>query len=75
MINELPKIIKIYHPETYAPFEVETAKYVKAKTGDLREYGYQSLTETQVEEQLLNIFNKKDLSVIGMFMVDDICME
>ena len=52
------------------------SKYVKLKTKDLIEFGYTSLTEKEVEEQVEKILAKdSDLSVIGMFCKDDLDVE
>ena len=47
-------------------------KYIKAKTKDLREFGYVNLTEEGVAQQLEKVLNKETLSVIGMFIEKDI---
>lgn len=49
------------------------SNYVKLKTKDLIEFGYSSLTENEVSEQVDKIVKgDKDLSVIGMFCKDDL---
>lgn len=49
------------------------SNYVKLKTKDLIEFGYTSLTESDVSEQVEKILNNdSDLSVIGMFCKGDI---
>jgi hypothetical protein len=52
------------------------SNYVKLKTKDLIEFGYTSLTEKEVEEQVEKILaNDGDLSVIGLFCKDDLIVE
>lgn len=47
--------------------------YIKAKTTQLKEFGYNSLNEKAVGEQLDKILkNENDLTVIGHFIKDDI---
>ena len=46
--------------------------YITAKTKALKEYGYTDLTEKEVSDQLDKILKGESLSVIGMFMEDDI---
>ena len=46
--------------------------YVQAKTKSLIEFGYSNLKEEEVYEQLEKIIKGQELSVIGMFMEDDI---
>ena len=46
--------------------------YIRAKTRDLKEYGYASLTEKDVEEQLEKVLANEELTVIGMFIQKDI---
>jgi len=56
------KILTVYRNE-----------YVTAKTKDLKEFGYQNITEQEVDRQLQKILNgDTDLSVIGQFMIDEI---
>jgi hypothetical protein len=59
-------------PAAYVP----KAAYVKAKTKQLREFGYGGLKETEVEDQLALVMAGKKigsgLNVIGGFMVDEI---
>jgi len=70
------KVIKL--PETLViltddgPKTVATADYVKAKTKDLRAFGYAGLEEAAVREQLHCILGGGKPSVIGMFMKDEI---
>ena len=56
--------------------EVTRADYVTAKTKQLIEFGYGSLTEAQVNEQIDAVLAKKafgdGLDVIGMMMQDEI---
>lgn len=51
---------------------VEKSDYIKAKTNDLKEFGYESITESCVSEQLEKVIKGEKLSVIGMFIKDDI---
>ena len=55
---------------------VSRANYVKAKTKQLQEFGYETLTEKNVEDQIEAIKAKKKfgegLTVIGMFMQDEL---
>jgi hypothetical protein len=47
--------------------------YIKAKTKQLQEFGYASLTEKETEEQLNKALKgDTDLTVIGMFIKEDI---
>ena len=50
-------------------------KYIKAKTKDLKNFGYANLTEKDVADQLEKVINKETLSVIGMFIEKDIVQE
>ncbi len=50
---------------------VRKEDYIKAKTLDLRDFGYYDLTEKTVGEQFDKIVKGENLSVIGMFMQDD----
>lgn len=51
---------------------VSKEKYIKAKTKDLKDFGYTNLTEKDVTDQLEKVLNKENLSVIGMFIEKDI---
>jgi hypothetical protein len=51
---------------------VLTSDYIAAKTKALREYGYGTLAEHEVARQLDQIMKDGELSIIGMFMKDDI---
>lgn len=55
--------------------EISKRKYVELKTKDLIEFGYSTLTEKEVEEQVDKILNKQELSVIGRFCEDDISID
>jgi hypothetical protein len=49
------------------------SNYIKLKTKDLIEFGYASLTEEEVLNQVEKILSKNsDLSVIGMFCKGDL---
>ena len=69
-MKDLPKEIQIGTDDKIGM--VDTDKYIKAKTGDLREFGYDNLTEDSVREQLLKILNNEELDIVGMFMEKDI---
>ena len=46
--------------------------YVRLKTKDLINFGYTSLKESEVAEQVDKILkNEQELTVIGMFIIDD----
>ncbi len=51
---------------------VSEDRYIKMKTADLREFGYSTLTENQVAEQLEKIRKGEPLSIIGKFMENDL---
>lgn len=51
---------------------VLTWQYVKAKTGDLREFGYVTLKESTVREQLNKVLYGGELDVIGHFMKGEV---
>jgi hypothetical protein len=52
------------------------SNYIKLKTKDLKEFGYTSLTENEVAQQVEKILKKEnDLSIIGMFCKDDFDVE
>lgn len=72
----LPENIKIILDDEQ-PITVKTKDYVKAKTKDLIEFGYSTLTEHDVEVQLNLILanRKEDLSVIGRFIEDEIIVD
>lgn len=72
----LPETIKIILDDEQ-PVSVKTKDYVKAKTRDLIEFGYSTLTEEDVEVQLNLILanRKEDLSVIGRFIEDEIIVD
>lgn len=59
------------------PAKAVTRKvYVEAKTKQLRAFGYTTLTEKEVDEQITALLEKKSfgdgLTVIGMFMDGEI---
>lgn len=68
----LPEYIKIEHPTTYEEIEVKSSDYVKAKTKDLRAFGYEELTESEVENQLNLVLTGGKVNIIGMFIQKDI---
>jgi len=55
---------------------VSRVAYVEAKTKQLREFGYTTLTKDHVNEQVDAVLSKKEfgdgLTVIGMLMKDEI---
>jgi len=51
---------------------VSSCHYIKAKTKQLREFGYSTLTEDEVKVQLCKLLNNEELDVIGMFMEDEV---
>lgn len=54
---------------------VSKSDYIKAKTKDLIEFGYSSLTEEVLSEQLDKILSnapESELNVIGLFCKSDI---
>ncbi|HUS48585.1 MAG TPA: hypothetical protein VMZ91_00330 [Candidatus Paceibacterota bacterium] len=51
---------------------VDKEDYIVARTKDLKEFGYSSITEDDVRLQLDKIFKGEVLSVIGLFIEDDI---
>jgi len=60
----------------YKPVKVQVADYVTAKTKDLIEFGYSTLTEEQVLNSVRRILNKEKLvDVIDHFIKDDIILE
>lgn len=56
--------------------EVPRDKYVKAKTKQMREFGYPSLTEQECDNQITALLAGKEfgkgLTVIGMFMEGEV---
>lgn len=69
---QLPKTITIQMPDSDEQKLVSTEDYIRAKTKTLKEFGYETLTQNEVREQLTKILAKENLSVIGMFMKDDV---
>lgn len=55
---------------------VDREAYVKAKTKQLREFGYPTLTEDETDAQVSALLDRKEfgkgLTVIGMFMEGEI---
>jgi len=51
---------------------VDKEDYIVARTKDLKEFGYSSITEDDVRSQLEKVFKGEVLSVIGLFIKDDI---
>jgi intergrase/recombinase len=51
---------------------VKLNAYCKAKAKDLREFGYNSVTENSIREELNKFAVGEEVSVIGMFMEDDL---
>lgn len=54
--------------------EVPSSAYVRAKTKQLIEFGYPTLTETDVSEQLEALLAGKKLTVVGKFMEDEVVL-
>lgn len=54
---------------------VNKAAYIRAKTRQLREFGYSSLTTQDVREQLDKHLAGEELDVIGMFLQDEVLKE
>lgn len=54
---------------------VSKSAYVKAKTRQLREFGYETLTEDEVTRQLDVILSGGEPNVIGMFIEGDLDRE
>lgn len=46
--------------------------YVTAKTKQLVEFGYSTLTEEETDRQITKVFKKQKLTIIGMFIKDEI---
>lgn len=65
-------LIKLKHPDTGETRHVSKSDYVTAKTKMLIEFGYTNLTEAEVETQLNNLLDGKELDIIGMFIEKDI---
>jgi len=60
----------------YEPVSVQVSDYVTAKTKDLIEFGYSTLTEESVLNSVRRILNKEKLiDVIDHFVKDDIVLE
>lgn len=51
---------------------VERKDYVRAKTAQLREFGYTTLEPETVDAEISAILAKEPLSVIGKFMEDEV---
>jgi len=51
---------------------VDRTKYAEVKLKQLREFGYNDLTMQEVESEIDMVLNKKELTVIGIFMQDEI---
>lgn len=67
--------IKIRLTEWDKPRLVSKTDYIKAKTKQLREFGYEGLSEAHVTEQLEKVLaghGSGDLTVIGLFMRDEV---
>ena len=52
--------------------ECLASRYIQIKTKQLREFGYPFITEKMVMDQLLNILNKEQLTMIGLFMKNEV---
>lgn len=51
---------------------VSKQNYIDAKTRGLREFGYDTLAEGEVSEQLNQVLSGGNLSVIGHFIMSDL---
>lgn len=51
---------------------VDTDAYIKAKTKQMQEFGFQTVTEETISKQLENVLTGKELDIIGMFIESDI---
>ena len=54
--------------------DVPRKDYVTAKTKQMQEFGYPSVTEDGINEQIEALFAKNKLTVIGWFMKDEIVL-
>lgn len=60
----------------YEPVKVQVSDYVTAKTKDLKEFGYNNLTEDQVLNSVRRVVNKEKLiDVIDHFISHDIVVD
>ena len=60
----------------YEPRSVYVQDYVRAKTKDLQEFGYSTLTEKSVLASVRRVLNKEKLTdVIDHFVKDDIILD
>lgn len=70
------EIISVQLPEWDAPRRINKYDYVKAKVKQLKEFGYESLTFEDAASQLEHVLAGHDmeqgLTVIGMFMRDEV---
>lgn len=65
--------VTIHLAEWDKPRTVARKDYVTAKTKQLREFGYEDLSEADVSEQLDKVLaNDSKLTVIGIFMKDEV---
>ena len=71
-----------FHLETitvkvnYEPVKVCVMDYVTAKTKDLQEYGYCSVTEEEILNSVWKVVNKEtNLNVIDLFVEGDIVLD
>lgn len=70
--------IEFYNSRTgeYETKEVSKKDFIKAKTADLRNFGYADLTEDQVGKQLeIALSGEGKLDVIGLFIEGDLVKE
>jgi tRNA threonylcarbamoyladenosine modification (KEOPS) complex Cgi121 subunit len=58
---------------------VQRSEYVKAKAKDLREFGYNTVTDKTVDEQITLLLKGKrqlneGITIIGMMIMDDLVL-
>jgi hypothetical protein len=51
---------------------VQRSEYVKAKAKDLREFGYNTVTDKHVDEQITLL--NEGITIIGMMIMDDLVL-
>lgn len=71
----MKNFIKINLPDSYETRTVKKKDYIIMKTKQLKEFGYGNLTEQAVEEQLDKLLKGEALTIIEMFMNNEVIME